>query len=871
MGEVYKARDTRLERLVAIKVLPQHLSSSPEVRLRFEREAKTISQLSHPNICSLYDVNREGETEYLVMEYLEGETLARRLAGGPLPLEQALRLAIQIGEALGVAHGKGIVHRDLKPDNVMVTKSGPKLLDFGLAKPSALGPTSELTSSPTIAATSANVTREGTILGTLLYMAPEQLEGREADSRTDIFAFGAVLYEMVTGRKAFSGSSQASVISAIMREQPEPIVALQPFAPPALEQVVRTCLAKDPEERWQSARDVVKQLRWIEEGGSRAEIAPSPAPGRRRREWAAWALAAAGVAAAATVSFLSLSRRPAAASSSVKTSILHADKSYFATPEGSFMALSPDGTRLTFSASSPDDPAKFLLWMRPLNNASPKPLPGTEGAFYPFWSPDGSAIGFMVDKRLKKLDLGSGAVQTLCDLSSRKAVADWVSKGGTWNREGVILFAPDPRDGLYRISASGGTPTLLTEPDRSIGEFSHRFPSFLPDGRHFLYLALATPKEGESEPHGIYVGTLDSKERRLIQRTDSVNTPLFTPYGGGFLLFENNRGLVAQRFDPKTFALSGEPAVLRRGTLLSASATGSLAFLESSTSRSQLIWLDQDGRKVGSLGKPNAYWDARLSHDGRRIAAVLPDDQTGNMDIWIIDISRDVTTRFTFGPEPNGNPVWSPDDTRIAYAQQHGARTDIRARNASGAGNEEVLFSQGTDYLVPGDWSPDGRFLCVLTYGKGLMTLSVAERKAVPVAAAGAFSSFSANALSYSPDGRFVVYSANETGRSEVYVRSIAGDGKWQVSTAGGYLPFWSHDGKQIVYQTADGAVMSVIVRTDPKVELAAPRPLFAGKDIDRLFGLSPDGKRFLAAESSRDNRESTITLVQNWTAELRK
>jgi Tol biopolymer transport system component len=869
MGEVYKARDTRLERVVAIKVLPQHLSSSPEVRQRFEREAKTISQLSHPNICNLYDVNREGETEYLVMEYLEGETLALRLAGGPLPLEQALRFAIQIGEALGVAHGKGIVHRDLKPDNVMLTKSGLKLLDFGLAKPSALAPTSELTSSPTIAAASGNVTREGTILGTLLYMAPEQLEGREADPRTDIFAFGAVLYEMVTGRKAFSGSSQASVISAIMREQPESIGALQPVAPPALERVVRTCLAKDPEERWQSARDVASQLRWIEEGGSQTGIVLSPAPVRRRGQRVAWAVAVLAVAVAAALSAVLLSRRPEAAPC-IRTSILPAEKTSFALDEGSLMALSPDGARLVFAASSIEDPAKFLLWIRPLKSTSPRALPGTEGALYPIWSPDSSTLAFMADKRLKEVDLSSGAVRTLCDFSAQMAVSDWISKGGTWSREGVIVFAPDPRDSLYRVSASGGTPVRLTELDRAAGEFSHRYPWFLPDGRHFLYLALAVPKEGEKEPNGIYVGSLDSKERRLIRRTDSVNTALFTVSGGGYMLFETKRGLMVQRFDPKNFALSGEPVILEgRDELYSVSTTGSLALLRPLTPTSQLVWLDREGRRLATLGKPASYWDVRLSHDGRRIAAVLADDQSASYDIWITDISRDVTTRLTSGPDPNMAPVWSPDDTRVAYEQLHGARTDLRVRNVSGAGNEEILFSKESEFIVPGDWSPDGRFVSLITYGKGLWVLSVAEKSAVPlVSSAG----FSGDSPSYSPDGRYLAYSSDEGGRSEVYVRAMAGpEDKWQVSTAGGSHPLWSRDGREIVYDTPDGMVMSAGVRTAPQVELTAPRPLFNGKDIDGPYGLSPDGNRLLAGVKSRDARESPITLVQNWTAEIKK
>jgi eukaryotic-like serine/threonine-protein kinase len=532
MGEVYKARDTRLERTVAVKVLPSQMSASPEVRQRLEREAKTISQLSHPHICALYDVGREGETEYLVMELLEGETLSDRLARGPLQLEQTLRYGTEIADALDKAHRQGIVHRDLKPGNVMLTKSGVKLLDFGLAKVMAPSqPQSGLTSVPTMAGT-PNVTQEGTILGTFQYMAPEQLEAREADARTDVFAFGAVLYEMATGKTAFSGTSQASLISAIMQSDPPPVSSMQPMSPPALDRVVKTCLAKDPEDRWQSARDLVSQLRWIAEGGSQAG-SPAPVSVRRKsRERLVWA--AALIVAAAAAWMLGLrSRSPNGAP--LRLSLPAPEKTAF----GVGLALSPDGRSVVFVGTRD---GKQLLWLRPLAGLEARPLPGTEAAVNPFWSPDERFVGFFTDNKLKAIEIASGAVRTVCELSSVEPLS-----GGTWSPDGVIVFSPDTHSPLYRVSASGGASVLLTELVKERNEGAHSFPEFLPDGRHILFYVLG----GEQE--GITVA-LDSPERRLLI-PHAWRAAYASP---GFLLFLREETLLAQPFDAAHARLSGE-------------------------------------------------------------------------------------------------------------------------------------------------------------------------------------------------------------------------------------------------------------------------------------------------------------------------
>ncbi|HEV8118182.1 MAG TPA: protein kinase, partial [Thermoanaerobaculia bacterium] len=505
MGEVYRARDTRLERTVAVKVLPQHLSASSEVRQRFEREAKTISQLSHPHICALYDVGNQDGVEYLVMEFLEGETLADRVLKGPLPAEQTLRFGIEIADALDKAHRQGIVHRDLKPGNVMLTKSGVKLLDFGLAK--AVEPAthpSGMTALPTMA--SSPLTQEGTILGTFQYMAPEQLEGKEADARSDIFAFGAVLYEMATGKKAFAGASQASLISAIMKEEPAPIATLQPMTPPALDRVVKTCLAKDPEDRFQTAHDAKLQLQWIGEMGSAAGV---PAPvvarrrGRERMAWIGFALAALAAIALAA-GYVARAPRP---SPGIRATLPFPEKMFLGE-----LALSPDGTRLVFTASKPG--GQPTLWVRALQESSAHPLVGAENAFFPFWSPDGRSVGFFADGKLKRMDVSGGAVLTVCD--AERGV------GGTWNRDGTIVFAPAPTSGLHSVAAGGGKSVAVTKLDAARHESAHRYPRFLPDGRHFLYTAVNLGGGGNDPANAIRVGSLDGKLDKAVVKTLSV-------------------------------------------------------------------------------------------------------------------------------------------------------------------------------------------------------------------------------------------------------------------------------------------------------------------------------------------------------------
>ncbi len=699
MGEVYRARDTRLGREVAVKLLPAHLTLSPEARQRFEREARAIAALSHPNICALYDVGREGEVDYLVMELLAGELLSERLKNGPLPFEQVLRYGVEIAAALGRAHLMGFLHRDLKPGNVMLTTSGAKLLDFGLAKAFEAQGTAE---SRTSASTEEEeLTREGAILGTLAYMSPEQLEGRRADTRSDIFAFGAVLYEMATGRKAFPGSSRASRISAIMTAEPEPISALRLGVPLALDRLARTCLRKAPEDRWQSALDVARELRWIAAGGSQAD-APAPSPARRgglkRLAWIAAALF--GLVLPVSV-FLFLRQPPTGTGTprALKLSILPPEAKAF---QPGSVVLSPDGTRLAFVAPGAD--GRNVLWIRPLDSLEARPLPGTERAFSPFWSPDGDSVAFFTPEKLKKIDASGGPPQVLCDAR--------VGRGGTWNRDGVIVFAPYPTEGLFRVSAAGGQPAPLTKLDLSRRENSHRWPVFLPDGRHFLFVV----RSAMPEYRAVYVGSLDSEWTTRLMDGSSNVLYTRTPSGSseGFLLYEHDGWLVARPFDSRSLAFKGDPVPvapkvkgtnpLEAGTF-TASDTGVLAFGGGTTALRQIAWADRGGRSLGAVGAPGLFIGFALSPDDKRVALDLVNLDPGGREIWLMELANGVASRLTSGSSAELSPVWSPDGSRIAFATSRGwGSTDIFQTLSSGAGRAEALLKSENREL-PTDWS----------------------------------------------------------------------------------------------------------------------------------------------------------------------
>jgi Tol biopolymer transport system component/tRNA A-37 threonylcarbamoyl transferase component Bud32 len=870
MGEVYKALDTRLERTVAIKILPDHLADRAELRERLEREARTVASLNHSHICTLHDIGRQDGTDYLVMEYLEGVTLAQRSLKGSLPLDQVLQYAIEIADALDKAHRKGITHRDLKPGNIMLTKSGTKLLDFGLAKlKQEVAPANvQLSQLPTAG---EPLTAQGTIVGTLQYMAPEQLEGKEVDARTDIFAFGTVVYEMATGKKAFEGKSQASLIAKILETDPPPISSLQPMTPPALDRVVKTCLAKDPDDRWQTASDLKRELKWIAEGGSQAGISAPVVAGRKgplRNIRVAWSVAAVLLAVLALGGFTYFRRAPQDVQT---TRFLFSPP---ATPLGAVstngvsapLAVSPDGRRIAFIVGSAD--GENLLWVHSLDTLTAQPLPGTEGALSPFWSPDNQFIAFFAGGKLKKIDVSGGPPITICDAPGPPA-------GGAWSQYGVIVFSPTNTTALQRVSASGGVPTAATT--LRAGESSHWRPFFLPDGRHFLYRAMAG-----SAVLPIYMGSLDSTEGKVLLNSDSNNVV----YSQGHLLFLRDTTLMAQPFDAQRIVLTGEAVPVAEQVetqgippygIFSASENGVLAYLGGTSSAgNQLVWFDRTGRQIGVLGDRALYSDLALSPDGKRVSVSIPTQAGKGEDIWLYDVARGLRTRFTFGSGVARDALWSPDGSRIVFSSNRKGHFDLYQKASSGAGSEEVLLEARPDKDAV-SWSPDGRSILYMTgyaptTGTDLFELPLSgDRKPIPFLN----TQFNESSGRFSPDGRWVAYVSDESGRNEVYVTSFPGPGgKWQSSVGGGSLPRWRHDGSEIFYLGPDNKLMAAAVNAKgSSFEVGAVKPLFQthATAYRYSYDVTPDGQRFLISTAPEQPGTAPITIVLNWAAGLKK
>ena len=866
MGEVYKAQDTRLDRIVAIKILPPQLAGDPLFRERFDREARTISQLDHPHICAVYDVGQQNGTAYLVMQYLEGETLADRLSKSALTLDHALRIAIEVADALDRAHRAGIVHRDLKPGNVFLTKTGAKLLDFGLAKvnrPVLSG------TGASMLPTTAQITQPGTILGTLRYMAPEQLEGKEADARTDIFAFGVVVYEMLTGKKAFDGKSQASVIAAIMSYDPPPMSTSQPLTPPPLDHLVKTCLAKDPEERWQSAADVMRQLRWCADRGAARGTTVSPVGAIGKRERLAWAAVAAVAAATATgMSLFLVDRTRPEPAATIRFHVSPPTGTRFTLgPAAPHMAVSPDGRRMAFVVVDRSD--RRMLAVQSFDALHAQLLPGTdlapdpEGAGLPFWSPDSRFIGFFAQGKLMKIDVKGGQPQFLCNAPS--------GEGGTWSSDGTILFAQSPTSGLVRVADDGGIPTPVTILDSGRKEVSHRWPWFLPDGRHFLYVTTAPTK--------VYVGSLDSQEHVELLESDSKAL-----YSAGHLLFVRERTLLAQPFDAVRLTLTGESFPVAEDVAVnsdftraafSVSMAGMLAYRTAPIGRRRLVWVDRSsGKQVGVLGDPDAYTELELAPDGARAAVTIRDTDTSD-DIWIFDTARGVRIRpLTSDPAGEVSPRWSPGGDQIVFMRR-GAKPGLYLKSSSGTGGEELLLAfDGRREPFPESWSPDGRFLLYSWNDPKTMwdlwTLALANQKRSPVVQMAARQEFGR----FSPNGRWVAYRSTETGRSEVFVVSFPDVGApTLISTAGGTFPRWRQDGRELFYLTPDNTLMVAAVNGQGReFQVGTVQPVFTRAHPSGgtyPYEVSPDGQRFLDT-TLLEAQESSITVVTNWTVGLK-
>jgi Tol biopolymer transport system component/predicted Ser/Thr protein kinase len=883
MGEVWKARDTRLDRTVAIKVLPDHLSRNEAMRQRFEREAKTISQISHPHICALYDVGNQDGVEYLVMEYLEGETLADRLGRGPLPLEQTLRYGVEIADALDKAHRRGIVHRDLKPGNVMLTKTGVKLLDFGLAKRRPLDAAgreqtaaeqdpmarNSLTAIPTVMG-NPNLTQEGTILGTFQYMAPEQLEGREADARSDIFALGLVLYEMAAGQKAFSGSSQASLISAILRDEPTPISRVQPMTPPALDRVVKVCLVKNPEDRWQSAHDIASELSWIAGASGAATAAPAAvSPRRRLGQRLAWP-AAAVAAILACVLGAALLRKSRERRPLFQAALLAPEGMSFDLLSGP-MALSPDGTRIAFVARSAD--GKTALCLQALDASSAQVLPGTESASYPFWAPDGRTIGFFTPGAVNSVAAIGGVPEKLADFT--------LGRGASWGSGGVILVSGGFLRPLAQFSLSTKSLSFVRPFDETQGETTHLSPHFLPDGRHFLYLIQRVDPATQKLESGIYAAALGSPERQLLLRgaSNAVFAPSAPGSSRGHLLFRREGDLVAQAFDAGALRLEGDPFPVAKGLawlvessagLFSVSQNGLLAYAAGGgVGLSRLEVRDRGGKRLESLGPPGDYWTPRLSHDGRRVAFEGIDPVNRNRNIWLFDLERPaIPARFTFDLTGEFTPVWSADDRRIAFAINRGGSWTVVEKPIGGSSAGEQLFaSPSSPFLV--DRSPDGDLISFNRSSRetrgDAWVFSRRDGKERAILQTRA----EERDLVFSRDGRWIAYLSMESGREEIYVRALSGSGgKWQVSNSGGIQPVWGSDGKELFYLARDGNLMAVSVKTAGEFEAALPQILFQPhmrRTLISQYAVFPDGQRFLVNALSGDDVAGAIRVIQNW------
>ena len=877
MGEVFRARDTRLDRTVAIKILPPQVSNDPIHKQRFEREARTISSLNHPHICVLYDVGHQDGTDYLVMECLEGETLAKRLERGPLPLEQVLKFGRQIADALDKAHRCGVVHRDLKPGNIMLTPTGAKLLDFGLAKP-ALPLNTGLTL--TAAATpSSPVTQEGTILGTFQYMSPEQIEGKELDGRSDIFSLGAVLYEMLTGRRAFQGKSQLSVASAILESEPAPIVSAKPLTPSSLDRAIRRCLAKDPDDRWQTARDIAIELKWIAESGSQSGAAVPAKERGKNSERLLLAALAVTAAIALVFAFLYVNRPPA------ETRVT---RTYVKSEEGSAFifsgdqkgfAISPDGLNLAYVASTPSPDSKSALWLRPMDSLRARLLPGTEAAGFPFWSPDGRYIAFFAGGKLKKIDVQGGPPSVICDAPD--------GRGGSWNQQGDIVFTPTVNSPIYRVSASGGPISQLTTQDPSKNETTHRWPWFLPDGRHYIFLAGSTFTPSDSATNSIMMGSLDSKGTKLL-----FHTHYQAVYASGHMLFLRQSSLMAQPFDAKRFALTGEAVPIAEQVLedssiarawFSPSANGLLLYAEGVAKNRQLLWFDRSGKQIGAVPGDDAYAGIAASQDGKKLVYYL--DGTG-FDVWGFDIARGVKIPLTFGASSGqGNlyPVWSPDGKYVAYTSYRDGKYSLNQKSADGSGGETLLLEGIDHFRVPTSWSTDGKFLVYHegvsggTYANGVpggwsiwVLPLFGDHKAYPFIQ----STFSAREASFSPDGKWLAYCSNESGEYRIYVVPFPGPGgKWQVSLGEGRSPLWRSGGKEIFYLSADNKLMAVRVETSGGTLAAEGAHVLFDSHSYGVFGrydVSADGQRFVVVYEG--NRPSTtLTTVVNWTADLKE
>ncbi len=870
MGEVYRARDTRLDRTVAIKVLPESFAQKAEFRQRFEREARAISALQHPNICTIFDVGSQSGLEYLVLECLEGETLASRLQKGALPADQILKIGMEIGRALAVAHRQSIIHRDLKPGNIMLTKTGAKLMDFGLAKPLA---GSSAAAPPSFTATmsmpGSPVTMAGTIVGTVQYMSPEQIHGHEADARSDIFALGCVLYEMASGRRAFEGKSQLSVASAILEKEPESIRTVQPLTPRNLERVVLRCLRKDPDERWQSAGDVAIEL---SEMGQDAENLPISAP-VAPAQWTRIAPWMVAIMALLALAFVLL--RPAGHATSstlVQAALPPPDGTNYVMSwdEAGPPTISRDGKALAFVAIDKSGVQK--IWVRNLSENIARPLSGTDNAIYPFWSPDGSAIGFFADGKLRRVSANGGPVISICDATR--------ARGGSWGPDDYILFTPDIQSPIFRVKAtSDAAPQPITKIDLEIHS-THRWPVVLPDGKRFLYFAANHAQPEGTARNGIYISSIDGKENRFLMPSNS--SAVLVP---GYLLFVREGALVAQAFNAKSLQLEGDPHLISDHVyrslatwheVVDSSDNGILVYAPGiSQDMSHLAWYDASGKSLGDFGSSDFDLDLRFSPDGQKIAHSVG---RPNSKLFVYDVKTGSRQQLEFDDGFDTAPVWSPDGHTIAFSKRVKNRYFIYRKVADGSRASELIYESNENKMVT-DWSPDGKFLLAQsrTSAGRLAVFKVpldGDHTPQPLLE-GEHDFFDAK---LSPDGHWIVYVSNQGASSEIFVSSFPDlAGKWQVSTRGGEAPHWQRDGKAVYFLSQGRSIMKADVSTTggkftiggqrTVINAAAVAPLVFRRSFS--YDITPDGKRVLV--NAQTESPDVLTLVMNWPELLKK
>lgn len=858
MGEVYLARDEKINRDVAIKVLPSAYAADPERLRRFEQEAQATGALNHSNILAVYDVGTHDGAPYVVSELLEGETLRERLSHGPLPQRKVIDYALQVARGLAAAHDKGIIHRDLKPENLFITKDGRvKILDFGLAK---LTGTGDYSQSQTEVPTRRVDTDPGVVMGTIGYMSPEQLRSRPADHRTDIFSFGAILYEMLSGKRAFRGESTADTMSAILREDPPELSDSNKTISPALERVVNHCLEKNPEERFNSSRDLAFAIEALSgsagmSGSTTTILTARPSQKTSRRELLGWAVAALLLLTTGLLAMLYF-RRPTVEERSVRFLVSIPD----GVAGGEMPVISPDGQTLAFAAYVN---GKRFIFTRSLGKFEAQQLAGTEDGAYPFWSPDSRYLAFFSDNKLKKVEAAGGSPQTLCDARS--------AYGGTWNRDGIILISLDTK-GINRVPATGGSVTAVLPLDPSRKELAQAWPYFMPDGRHFLYQSW----NGKTDDSAIMVGTVDGSERKLLFKADS--SPV---YASGYLLFARGSTVLAQQIDESRLELKGEAFPIAENVnfmssnsyaSVSVSDTGVMSYWVGTVSQRQLIWFDRSGKQLKVVGPPGEVNDIVLSPDGKRVAMQRLDND--NSDIWLMDLERGVPSRFTFGAETDDTPVWSPDGSSIVFSGGN-SLFDLYQKKSNGIGSPELLLKSETGKEASA-WSRDGKFL-LFTDIKSDTSSDIwvlpFESGSKPYALVA--SEFEEGLGQFSPDGRWFAYVSNESGRTEVYVQSFpVSGGKWLISSGGGSQPRWRGDGKELFYIAPDKKLMSVTVNAGSTFETTTPAVLFITQvhsyNSPNRYVVSADGQQFLVNCPAGEVTRTPFAIVTNWASSLK-